>query len=159
MLYLFKMLIYKTGLEKYQFISLKPLSDRSWCGYVQKMLCTFFLILWATSLIHTVLWAASSPIYVMWHSHGNYCNCQHGKILVAYLMLFNLAVSTSSLLGAKCRPSSCSLRWGVAEHTRICMEEAVRSTLWLLKVSKLTSRFSWVLCAAKRCKIPLADGS
>lgn len=100
-----------------------------------------FLTLWATSLIHTVLWAASSPIHMMWHSHGNYCNCQHGKILVAYLMHFKLAVSTSSLLGANCRQCSRSLQWGVAEGTSIRMEGADRSTPCLLKVSRLTRRF------------------
>lgn len=109
-------------------------------------LCTedslyMFLMLWATSLIYTVLWAASSPIYMIWHSHGNYCNCQHGKILVAYLMHFNLEVSTAFLLGAKCRQSSWSLQWGVTEHSTVCMEGADRSTLCLLKVSKHTSCF------------------
>lgn len=123
-------------------------------------LCTedslyMFLILWATSLNYTVLWAASSPIYMIWHSHGNYCNCQHGKILVAYLIRFNLAVSTSSLLGAKCRQSSWSLQWGVTERTRVGLQGADRSTLWFLSLQ--THKQS--ICAAKLCKVPLADGS
>lgn len=125
-------------------------------------LCTedslyMFLILWATSLNYTVLWAASSPIYMIWHSHGNYCNCQHGKILVAYLICFNLAASTSSLLGAKCRQSSWSLQWGVTEHTRVCLQGADRSTLRFLKVSKHTSRIS-VLQSFVKCHWQMIPG-